>query len=64
MKLKRYVMVVECSYMDMLSNRLTHKENYTTMAYNVTEAITNAKDHFRIKYSNVLVTCIYSEDLV
>lgn len=64
MKLKRYVMVVECSYMDMLSNRLTHKENYTAVASDVDEAISRAKDHFRIRYSNVLVTSIYSEDFV
>lgn len=64
MKLKRYVMVVECSYVDMLGNRLSHKENYTALANDVYEALNRAKDHFRIRYSNVLVTSIYSEDLV
>lgn len=57
-------MVVECSYhCNVLKEWIKHKVNFTAIEENADKAIEAAKRYFHHKYSSVVVTSIYSEDL-
>lgn len=65
--MRRYVMIVEYKRINFFDKTVTERENYTTTASNVQQAIENATEWCREKrkpyHNEILVSNIYSEEV-